>query len=73
MSTFKDWKKDTHQLLDSCFESDFEKMDIFKFTNDDYEIKRLKVFLRSIYKRIKDAFCNYVSINEKLHLRGVNL
>lgn len=49
-SVFKDYKPDTHALLDECFEFDWSCSKIEKIIKGEEEIMKCKAYLKSVYK-----------------------
>lgn len=55
-SLFKDWKKDDQEILNNCFNTDWDCSRIERIIRNKDEIPEFKEFLRSKYKIIKDCY-----------------
>jgi len=51
-SVFKDYRPDNPQLLDQCFEFDWECSKIPRVIKTDEELDKSKEYLRTVYKHM---------------------
>lgn len=63
VSIFKDYKFDNDELLGKCFEYDWNKSKVTKIVKDQYELQKIKTYLSSKYKIIKEIYKYYSSIS----------
>ncbi|KAL4497331.1 hypothetical protein ABPG72_011266 [Tetrahymena utriculariae] len=60
-SIFKDFLKDTEDLIDKCFEFDFNQSRIAKLITDKDDLARVKSILKENYRKIKRNYKLYSS------------
>jgi len=58
-SIFKNYKLDTTNIIKECFETDWENSNITRIIKDEFDRKKVKEFLRSIYLMMKETYRNY--------------
>ena len=51
-SVFRDYKPDTVQLLEDCFEFDWESSKLSKIIKGEEEIAKSKAYLKTVYKQM---------------------
>jgi hypothetical protein len=55
-STFKDWKQDSEEFIDSCFSYDYALSNMDSLVPDQIDSENCKRYLSQNYKQIKDIF-----------------
>ncbi|KAL4447089.1 hypothetical protein ABPG74_013941 [Tetrahymena malaccensis] len=60
-SIFKDYIKDTEDLIDKCFEFDFNQSRIAKVITDKDDLAKVKVILKENYRKLKRNYKLYSS------------
>mmetsp|Transcript_30173 Transcript_30173/g.27512 ORF Transcript_30173/g.27512 Transcript_30173/m.27512 type:complete len:139 (+) Transcript_30173:1074-1490(+) len=56
MGIFRDYKVDTKDILDKCFEADWNNSKILRVVKKEDEIEQVRKMLRDIYPRLKDCY-----------------
>ncbi|CAD8184428.1 unnamed protein product [Paramecium pentaurelia] len=63
ISLFKDWKKDTEEMLDKCFSNDWNLSRITKLVKDENDRNACYEFLRQNYQQIKDTYKHFACLS----------
>eukprot|EP00347_Sterkiella_histriomuscorum_P006983 403350697 len=62
-SVFKDYKQDTIELLNECFEFDWDSSKLEKIIKNEEERLQCKVYLKSQYKIIRETYKFYSGVD----------
>jgi len=57
------WKQDSPELLNECFNFDWENGRVPKFAKTEEEANKLKELTLPLYQHIKDSYKHYASMN----------
>lgn len=63
ISIFKDWKQENEELTRKCFETDWNCSKIPKIIKNPEDLGKVKDFLASIYKHMKEGYKYMSSLN----------
>lgn len=61
-SVFKDYKADTVNKLDECYEFDWESSKIPRIIKNEEELSACKEYLKSVYKTIRETYKYYAGV-----------
>ena len=63
ISLFVKWRPDDAELVNLCFEYDWDSGKIPKIVKDEKQVQQIKEFFRERYKKIKDTYKYYASMS----------
>jgi len=62
-SVFKSYKPDNNRIVEQCFETDWELTKCVKILRTEEDAADVKLYLKSIYKMIRETYKYYAGID----------